>query len=217
MICCAAFAFANEKPKFEENEETESSRYFKLSNEESEEQKPGFEEGDETELSFKGLCYDDECDDGRCDEVTGSFGSWDKYKSNFGLEKVFLRFPQDPTITQTSTLLNAYAYDRGVLYSFTGYFPPIGNIMPSVWFDEIIMNLSVYPFSILGSSVSQDADGYWYMDYAFFDNSQNLVTKARAVATPFNGYTLQCVKKSGAKDFFDYFVDHFRIKCECDH
>lgn len=214
MICCTAFAFANEKPKFDKNEENEYSAYFKLCNEE---QKLGCEGNEERGLFCRGACSDDDCDDEHCDEIMGSYESWDRYKSNFGLETVYLRFPQDPTIIHTTTSLNAFAYDRGILYSFIGYFPPIGNIITNVWFDEILMSLSQYPYSILGSSVSQDSSGYWFMDYVFCDNVQNLVTKARAIVTPYNGYTLQCVKPSGAKDSFDYFVDHFRIKCECDY
>ncbi len=145
-----------------------------------------------------------------------SFGQWGRYKANFGLEKLFLRFPAKPTITQSNSLLTAYAYDYAVMYSFNGYFPPVGNIDPIVWFDQILYNYDVtrYPYNLISHEIFQADNGDWIMDYVVHDYGQGFIIKARAVVTPYNGYTLQCVKPIGAKDFFDYFLENLFLKCE---
>lgn len=154
---------------------------------------------------------------GSKDDVTRfhSYSQWTRYKSNFGMEKIFVRFPQKPAISQSCSLMNAYAYDHAVMYSFAGYFPPVGNIDPQVWFDEILYNVSGYPYSLISHSIFQISNGDWVMDYVVHDYVQNLVVKARAIITPFNGYILQCVKPNGVRDYFNYFLDNFWIKCEC--
>lgn len=157
------------------------------------------EEGqDETQLSF-------------------SYSRWSRYKTNFGMEKLYIRFPHSPAITQSNTLLTAYAYDHAVMYSMAGYYPPVGNIDPNVWFDEILYSLNTYPYSLISHTFFQVSNGDWVMDYVAHDYAQNLLIKSRAIVTPFNGYILQCVKPNGVKDHFPYFLDHFWIKCECDH
>ncbi|MCC5831509.1 MAG: hypothetical protein JJU12_00495 [Chlamydiales bacterium] len=144
-----------------------------------------------------------------------SYNSWKRYKSNFGMEKIFVRFPQNPAITQSSTLMTAYAYDHAVMYSFAGYFPPMGNIDPLDWFDEILYSVSGYPYNLVSHCIFQVTNGDWILDYVLHDYVQNLIVKARAVVTPFNGYVLQCVKPNGARDYFNYFLDNFWIQCEC--
>jgi len=151
------------------------------------------------------------------DKLHSSYSHWSRYKTNFGMEKIFVRFPQKPAMSQSSTLLTAYAYDHAVMYSFAGYFPPVGNIDPIDWFDEILYNVTDYPYNLVSHTIFQVSNGDWVMDYIVHDYVQNLVIKARAVITPFNGYILQCVKPNGTKDYFDYFLDNFWIKCECHH
>jgi len=146
-----------------------------------------------------------------------SFSRWGRYKSNFGMEKVFVRFPQKPAISQSNTLLTAYAYDYAVMYSFAGYYPPLGNIYPFAWYDEILYSLSNYPYALISHVTFQVPNGDWVMDYVAQDYVQNLIIKARAIVTPFNGYILQCVKPNGIRDYFDYFLDNFWIRCDCDH
>ncbi len=140
---------------------------------------------------------------------------WKRYKTNFGMEKLFMRFPQQPAISQSHSLLTAYAYDYAVMYSFAGYYPPLGHIDPIAWFDEILFNVSDHPYNLISHTIFQASNGNWMMDYVAHDYLQNLVLKARAIITPFNGYILQCVKPNGSKDYFDYFLDNFWIKCEC--
>jgi hypothetical protein len=144
-----------------------------------------------------------------------SYSQWGRYKSNFGMEKIFIRFPQKPAISQSSSLMTAYAYDHAVMYSFAGYFPPMGNIDPIAWFDEILYNVSGYPYNLVSHTIFQVSNGDWIMDYTVHDYVQNLVVKARAIMTPFNAYILQCVKPNGVRDYFNYFLDNFWIKCEC--
>ena len=154
----------------------------------------------------------EEDDDDQSEEL--SYSHWTRYRANFGMEKVFARFPQEPAVSQSSTLLTAYAYDHAVLYSVAGYFPPIGNIDTSRWFDEILCASQNYPHQLINHVIYQASSGVWVMDYQIHDYSQNLVIKSRAIATPFNGYILQCVKPNGTKDYFEYFLEHLWIKYE---
>jgi hypothetical protein len=229
-VCCTAFVFANDAPVFEETDENpQACRYGTFMAED-----PIFEEDDEKEVAC------DECDG--CDECEGdearaamllraqknkpkfsacenqlhaSYVSWRRFKANFGMEKLFVRFPQKPAISQSNTLLTAYAYDYGVLYSLTGYFPPIGNVNPVIWFDEVLFSVDHYPYNLISHTIFQVSNGDWIMDYVAHDYVQNLIIKGRAVVTPFNGYTLQCVKPNGSRDYFDYFIDNFWIRCDC--
>jgi|GEM_PF-3412736 hypothetical protein len=143
-----------------------------------------------------------------------SYVSWSRYKANFGMEKLFLRFPQKPAVSHGATMLTAYAYDGSILYSLTGYYPPLGHIEPTGWFDTLLCSLDNYPFKLISHVIFQHVNGNWVMDYVAHDYAQNLILKNRAILTPFNGYTLQCVKPNGMRDYFDYFLDHFLLKCE---
>ncbi len=144
-----------------------------------------------------------------------SYASWRRYKANFGMEKLFVCFPHKPAMSQSNTLLTAYAYDRAVMHSICGYYPPMGNIDPILWFEDVRYSVDSYPCSLVSHCVFQVSNGDWVMDYVAQDYIQNLVIKGRAIVTPFNAYTLQCVKPNGTRDYFDYFVDNFWIKCEC--
>ncbi len=143
-----------------------------------------------------------------------SYVSWRRYKANFGMEKLFIRFPQKPALSQTSTLLTAYAYDNAVLYSLVGFFPPMGNIDPISYFDSVLYSVDHYPFTLISHVIFQVSNGDWVMDYVAHDYIQNLIIKARAIVTPFNAYTLQCVKPNGMRDYFEYYLDNFFLKCE---
>ncbi len=145
-----------------------------------------------------------------------SFTTWSRYKANFGMEKLLIRFPQKPAVSQSNTLLTAYAYDQAIMYSVTGYYPPIGNVDFDIWFEEILYNVSSHPYTLVNHSI-YPVDGDWVLDYVAHDYIQNLVLKVRSVVTPFNAYTVQCVKPQGARDNFDYFLDNFWIQCDCDH
>jgi hypothetical protein len=222
LVCCTAFAFANDEPVFEETDENVCRcAYSTFAPEE-----PIFEEDDEKSTATN-------CDKGANvlfmptqkerlnlgggeeNQLHASYISWRRFKANFGMEKLFVRFPQTPTISQSNTLLTAYAYDYGVLYSLTGYYPPMGNINPIIWFDEVLYAVDHYPFSLISHTAFQVSNGDWVLDYVSHDYVQNLILKARAIVTPFNGYTLQCVKPNGSRDHFDYFIDNFWIKCDC--
>lgn len=157
------------------------------------------------------------CGDKKKGGMDASFFRWKRYKTNFGMEKIFVRFPQRPAISKSNTLLTAYAYDHAVMYSFCGYYPPLGNVDAGLWFDDILDNVSNYPYTLINHTVFQSTAGDWVMDYVVHDYVQNLVLKSRAVVTPFNGYILQCVKPMGAKDHFPYYLDNFMLKCECDY
>jgi hypothetical protein len=229
LICCTTFACADETPVFEECDESkENCAYSTFAPEE-----PIFEEDDETQGN--NMC--EECDEPEHldastmsalnlrtrhlnreeseEGVHASYLHWQRFKANFGMEKLFVRFPATPTISQSNTLLTAYAYDYGILYSLTGYYPPVGNINPVLWFDEILCSVDHYPYSLISHVAYQVSNGDWVLDYTFHDYVQNIIGKGRAIATPFNGYTLQCVKPNGSRDHFDYFLDSFWIRCEC--
>ncbi len=150
------------------------------------------------------------------DKFYANISRWTRDTFNFGMEKIVVRFPQKAAISQSHTLLSAYAYDHAVMYRFSGYYPPMGNIDPIAWFDEIRYNASDYPYNLISSKIIQTSNGYWLMDYIVHDYVQNQVIKARAIVTPFNGYILECVKQNGEKDHFNYFLDNFWIHCECD-
>lgn len=140
---------------------------------------------------------------------------WRRFKANFGMEKIFVRFPSKPAASQSGTLFTAYAYDYAVMYSICGYYPPAGNINPSFWFDEVLYSMNTYPCALISSCIFQATNGDWILDYVAHDYMKDLLIKARAIVTPFNAYTIQCVKPNGSHDYFDYFLDNFWIKCEC--
>lgn len=226
LVCCTAFAFADDDSFFEETEEKVTiSAYIPFAAEE-----PIFDEDDEEEAVNACESCDEPEQEARallqtsnpsfCAPQSGnpyhaSYVSWRRYKANFGMEKLLVRFPQKPAISQSSSLLTAYAYDNAVLYSLVGYYPPMGNIDPIGWFDTVLYSVDHYPFTLISHVVFQSSNGDWVMDYVAHDYIQNLIIKARSIVTPFNAYTLQCVKPNGMRDYFDYFLDNFFLKCEC--
>jgi hypothetical protein len=216
------FIYAEQPPVFEETEEKVSASILAPFAAEE----PIFEEDDE-----KNACSGCENGEGcnhqinnpeaglffkeKEDQLQASYVSWRRYKANFGMEKLFVRFPQKPAATQSGTYLTAYAYDYGVMYSVTGYFPPVGNIHPTAWFDEILFLHDHYPFNLVSHVIFQVSNGDWILDYTAHDYVKNLIIKGRSIVTPFNGYTLQCVKPNGMRDYFDYFLDSFYLRCGC--
>lgn len=191
IICCSAFAVDEQMPIFEEVDENECSV--------CETQPFLLKESCKLEMESQNHYV----------------SPWTRYKSNFGMEKIFVRFPCAPTISHTSSTLTAYAYDYSVLYSLMGYYPPMGRLDPIAWFDSICFTVSSYPYSLLSHSIYQLSNGDWMMDYLVRDYIQNTILKGRAVATPFNGYIFQCVKSECMGDYFNYFLDNLQIACEC--
>ncbi len=228
LICCTAFVYASDDSFFEETDENVTfctSIPFAA-------EEPIFTEDDDDEDSpqacehcepeeearslFQTRANPSACIPKSWNRSHSSYVSWSRYRANFGMEKVFIRFPQKPAISQNSTLLTAYAYDNAVLYSLAGYYPPLGNIDPAAWFNTVLRTVDHYPFTLISHVVFQAANGDWVMDYVTHDYIQNLIVKARAVVTHFNAYTLQCVKPNGVRDYFDYFLDNILLKRECD-
>ncbi len=230
LVCCTAFAYADDSaPIFEDApEDVKFAKFAPFTVAED----PVFEQVDEDET---GQCKDGECtrptpkpkEDNTLlpyayrffpgqsgDQSRVSYVQWPRFKTHFGMEKIFVRFPQRPAISQSNTLLTAYAYDVGVMYSVSGYFPPIGSINAGVWFDEILFNLDRYPCTLSNHSIFQDSSGVWILDYVAHDYIKDLVIKARAVVTPFNAYTLQCIKPNGSRDYFSYFVENIFIRLD---
>lgn len=246
LVCCTAFVFADDAPVFEESNEymnVKAEGYVPFAADEpifeddddDDDGRPRnackdcgdrnhSKEGDENPMlplmlpyMHKGTHRDSPCyDEGEENQLQASYVSWKRYRTNFGMEKLFIRFPQKPAVSQSNILLTAYAYDYGVLYSLSGYFPPVSHINPSIWFDEVLCVLDHHPYTLISHAIFQVSNGDWVMDYVSHDYVQNLIIKARAILTPFNGYTLQCVKPNGSRDYFDYFLDNFYIRCECD-
>ncbi|NGX55071.1 MAG: hypothetical protein KR126chlam2_00693 [Chlamydiae bacterium] len=142
--------------------------------------------------------------------------TWHRYKANFGVEKTFVEFPNRPTETQTNFLKIAYTWDSNILYSFSGYFPPMGNLNPRDFFDNMLCRASDYPYVVLSSAIYEDGDGYWVLDYSSKDMSKNTIVYTRSVVSPFNAYILQAVFPYGYTHHFEYFIDTFKIRCDCD-
>lgn len=138
--------------------------------------------------------------------------SWKRYKANFGKDQVLVLFPEKPAVSQSNCLLTGYAYDHAVLYTFNGYLPPLKHIQHARWFEEVLTPFNVYPLCPISHIIFQTENGNWVMDYLAQDALQNLIIKGRAIVTPHNGYTLQCIKPNGAVDHFDYFLDNFHVK-----
>jgi hypothetical protein len=230
LVVCSTCIFAESAPVFEEtDEQAEFYAYGTFTSEE-----PIFEEDLETRTG-QGTANESEsaknllrsknplstkrkntCNVREYPLKQANYVNWRRYKANFGIEKVFARFPHSPTITQTSTLLTAYAYDNIISYSLNGYYPPVSHIDALLWFDEVLCSVDHYPFNLLSNSIFQASNGDWVLDYVAHDYIQNLIVKARAIVTPFNAYTIQCVKPNGARDHFDYFLESFWIRCDCE-
>jgi len=141
----------------------------------------------------------------------GSYSWWYLYKANFGIEKVYVRFPSTPSITQSSTMMVAFAYEYNVLYSLAAYYPPVGHIEPTLYFDNVLFNASQPPFMLLSHAIYQ-VDACCVLDYVMHDTFKNLLVKTRVIVTPFNAYTLQTVSTYGISSRFEYFIDSFKIK-----
>ena len=211
FVCCAAFVYA-EEPAFEETSESAlNCVYAPFAAHEP------ANEGNE---------FCNECDDpehvplsratrphhpSQENRVLANCMSWSRYKADFGIEEIYIRFPQDPTLIRTNAVLTAQAYDYSVLYSLTGYYPHVPRIDSILWFNEILYSLNQYPFALLSHAIFQASNGNWVLDYVSHDYVQDVIIKSRVIATPFNGYTLQCLKPKGVRDHFDYFVDSFWI------
>jgi len=209
LTCCTALTFAATDSFFEKAEKKVLASTIK---------EPIFEE-DEGRILACEEC-DEEIDEYVRPEPEGylsqnpgqaNYVSWRRYKANFDVEKLFVRFPQQPAISRTAVKLTAYAYDNAALYSLTGFFPPIRIIDPIAYFDRVIFDLDQDPFRLIEANVVQTADGVWCLNYVLHDYVQNLITKAQLIITPFNAYTLACTKPNGMRDYFDYFLEHFSI------
>lgn len=141
---------------------------------------------------------------------------WKRYAATFGLEKVIARFPHRPSSTLEGPFLIASSSSGSVSYTFQGKCPPKGQIEPISCFTEICARYSEYPFSLFGHHIQETSDGNWTMDYVAHDCLNDMIHKGHTTVTPFNIYTIQCIKPSGSLDFFQYFVENFSIKCNCD-
>ncbi|MCP5469017.1 MAG: hypothetical protein H7A36_00735 [Chlamydiales bacterium] len=131
------------------------------------------------------------------------------------MEKTKIRFPHTPTVSQGSTQIMATAYDRATAYTFTGYYPPIGNIDAYALFDQMLSGVSAYPYSVLYHSIYENTSGNLVLEYTAQDGYRNYIVRSLTVVTPFNAYTLQCVHPLGAYERYTYFRDSFYIYCEC--
>lgn len=141
-------------------------------------------------------------------------GSWSRYRINFGMEKIHIRFPNRPYVTQENGLMIGSSTDKQVLYKFVGYYPPMGNIDPHTFFKRELNLVSVPPYLLLGQGTYQLPNGDWVLDYVAHDTLSNLIIKHRSIITPFNAYTLRAIFPNGLTDRFDYFLESFRIQCE---
>jgi hypothetical protein len=230
LICYVSFAFAEGEPTFEETNGKVSIHTVPAYSLDG----PIFEEDDESEAKVEDKKGCEECDDPKHGSVlclspqfhhhgeghenppeVNYFG-WKKYKVNFGAEKVFLSFPPYPIFCQSGNIFTASAYDGAVLYTFSGYFPSMGSMDPSIFFDEVRFAMNCSPYTLINQDYFQDIDGYWVLDYLAYDSLQNLKIKGRAVVTPFNAYLIRCIKPNGSIDDFSYFIDQFRIKRDFD-
>lgn len=151
----------------------------------------------------------EESDEG--ENISLYVGSWKKYRVNFGMEKIYLRFPNTPTISQDSSSICATAAERSTVYKFVGYFPPIGNIDPMFFFDRELGLFSNYPFVISWQKTYRTSYGDWVLDFEVQDTYAHVVIKHRSIVTPFNAYTMQAISTYGAYEQSDYFFESFRI------
>lgn len=141
---------------------------------------------------------------------------WSRASFNFGMEKVSLHFPSKPTISHDQFMKHATSYDTTGRYTFSGYFPPIGNINAYQFFNEKIAEVSVRPFELIHQNRYQNTAGDWCLEYSARDHLRKCSLHTFIVVTPFNGYILQCVTPHfGFAHQFEHFRDHFFITCEC--
>lgn len=215
LMCCTSFACAQGEPIFKESQDSiKPGAYRAFSCPEGREgdlsSLSGEEENEQTQEQVLPRAHAHRS--GGLFNSSLSYSRWSLYKADYGVEHIHVRFPQDPTIVRTSTMVSAYAYDGLISYHMNGYFPPTPNIIPSLWFDEILYGNNCYPFVVKAYKTFQADIGVYILDYVAHDIFQNNIIKGRAIATPFNGYILQCVKPNGFNDHFDYFVDNFSIR-----
>lgn len=149
-----------------------------------------------------------------CPPSKAFIGSWSRYRINFGMEKIHVRFPDKPYVTQENGLLTGSATHHQVLYKFIGYFPAVGNIDPHQFFKRELDFVNTAPFLMLGHTVYEISNGDWVLDYMVHDTFANTIIKHRSVVTPFNAYTLRAIFPNGYNDHFDYFCESFRIQCD---
>ncbi|MCH9611505.1 MAG: hypothetical protein S4CHLAM81_09090 [Chlamydiales bacterium] len=142
-------------------------------------------------------------------------GYWKQYKQNFGMEKVTLSFPHKPTMSYSETMTTALAWDGQVGYSFMGYYPAVGNIDVSAFFDEMLSSMNSHPFEVEASRIYENTVGNWVLEYISYDHYRNLTIRGFSVVTPFNAYTLHCIHPQGSRERYSYYRDSFRILCEC--
>ena len=151
----------------------------------------------------------------QADVIKCGSGWWVKHKQNFGMEKISLSFPNRPTLTQCATMSTATAWDQSTCYTFTGYYPPVGNIDVTTMFQEMLGTMNQYPFTISQHSVYENTCGNWVLEYVAQDSYRHLIIRSFTVVTPFNAYTLQCIQPFGTQERYTYFRDTFHVLCEC--
>ena len=141
MMYASVFVYAEDVLTFEEADEAyyEAQIAMAFSND------PDFFDEEEDDVDQCECGEDQECVCGRCifnfdeenefpemeeeDEEEDSlnfsafnktnFVRWSKYKHNFGMEKVYLKFPNTPIETKTNEHLLVCAYDNGIQYTFS--------------------------------------------------------------------------------------------------
>lgn len=144
-------------------------------------------------------------------------GWWSPFRQNFGMEKVSLSFPNQPAISKNGTQSTAISWKGQVCYTFTGYFPPVGNIDTPRFFDDILLWMQTYPFSLSEHRIYENSCGNWVLEYVAQDHFRHVIIRSFSVVTPFNAYTLQCIQPFGTREQYSYFRDSFRILCECEY
>jgi hypothetical protein len=141
---------------------------------------------------------------------------WRRSDFNFGMEKVNVLFPVPPRLTSNNLQTVATAYDRNATYTFTGYFPAIGNIDAHTFFDEKLQEATIPPFSLLTHQRFVNTSGDWCLEYVTEDYARGNRLYTFIVVTPYNSYTMQCVVPHlGIAHQYEYFRDSLYIKCEC--
>ncbi len=146
----------------------------------------------------------------------GSLLRWRVFKQNFGMEKVSVRFPRSYVVNQSETNINAHAYDHNVCYTFSGFYPSLGNINAQAWFADMVMYAQHHTFRMLSHVIyHKHEENHWILDYTAHDTYNNIIIKSHTVVTPFNGYTQQATYPYGSYECFDQFVDSLHIHCDC--
>lgn len=142
--------------------------------------------------------------------------SWKRYAATFGVEKVIVRFPHPPNNSVEDPYFVASSSDGAVAYYFHGKCPPKPQVEPISWFTEKCVRYNEYPFSLYWHNIQENTNGNWTMDYIAHDFVNDMIYKGHATVTPFNVYSIECIKPSGSLDFFKDFLENFSIKCNCE-